>query len=266
MVESVERTNLISLSGEQKKFFELNGYLAVEGLITARELEYFSEVCDRFISGEIAIRGLNRGDLAGKLALEEGERARTLQILAPSLYCPGLKGNVIEQRVTELARQLLGADLALDFDQLLCKSPHSGRSTPWHQDQAYWPELPDTRATSCWVALDEATIENGCMQFIPGSHRWPVLDHRRAFGDPESRALETEIDAAAAVAVPLSPGSCVFHQGRTLHYTGPNLTAGWRRAYVVGCRPAAMIDLLRAKDFYHYVPDPDLDSAAAGGS
>ncbi len=105
---------------------------------------------------------------------------------------------------------------------------------------------------SIWIPLQEATIENGCMWFVPGSHRQDILPHHPIGHDP--RVIGLEVDEpekfmAQGVACPLPPGGATIHHCRTIHYTGPNLSDGPRRAYILGYGlPPARRDIPR--DFY----------------
>ena len=63
---------------------------------------------------------------------------------------------------------------------LIDKAPYHDFPTPWHQDCAYWIDMPDKRAVSCWVALDDVDVDNGCMWFVPTSHLLPIRPHRPA--------------------------------------------------------------------------------------
>jgi ectoine hydroxylase-related dioxygenase (phytanoyl-CoA dioxygenase family) len=137
----------------------------------------------------------------------------------------------------------------MDFDMLINKAPYTNTPTPWHQDAAYWIDMPDKRAASCWLALDEATVDNGCMWYVPASHLNPVRPHH--FAGKQGGALMCEASEAEGVPVELLAGSCVFHHGGTLHYSRGNTTASQRRAFIVNFRPQAMIDLERQKGFDH---------------
>jgi ectoine hydroxylase-related dioxygenase (phytanoyl-CoA dioxygenase family) len=74
--------------------------------------------------------------------------------MVPSKVHPELLTKPIHQRTLQIARTLLGGDMELDFDMLINKAPHSNTITPWHQDTAYWIDMPDKRALSCWIAID----------------------------------------------------------------------------------------------------------------
>jgi ectoine hydroxylase-related dioxygenase (phytanoyl-CoA dioxygenase family) len=89
---------------------------------------------------------------------------------------------------------------------------------------------------SIWIPLQEATLENGCMQFVPGTHLQEVLSHHPIGHDPRLVGLEVdeaELRSAGAVACPLPAGGATVHHSRTLHYTGPNRSDGARRAYIL---------------------------------
>ena len=93
---------------------------------------------------------------------------------------------------------------------------------------------------SFWLPLQEATVENGCLRYIPGSNRGPVLTHRSPNSDPRITALECagEFDAARETFVPLGIGDAVVHDSRTLHGANANVTDATRRAYIMAFRGA----------------------------
>ncbi|MEY3367209.1 MAG: hypothetical protein RI973_364 [Bacteroidota bacterium] len=227
----------------QIAFFQKQGYLAVENLLSPEEVAYFRNIYDGFLSGAIDSGG-QRSDLSG---LGDGRELIT-QIMRPSLLHKELENSVLHQRAKAIARQLLGQDMEVDFDMLIDKAPFTGTPTPWHQDEAYWIDMPDKRAVSCWVALDPATVENGCMWFVPGSNHSPLRPHQQT---GKGGALQCEATEAEAVPVPLQPGSCSFHDGRTVHYSRGNATASHRRAFIINFRPAAMIAFERERGFDH---------------
>jgi phytanoyl-CoA hydroxylase len=227
--------------------FDRDGYVAVEGLLRPDELDWYRETYERLLSGEIDA-GVRRGDLgAGRPRAREHVENIT-QIMWPSDLVPGLAQSEAYRRGRALVRELLGDDMAFDFDMLIDKAPRTHTETPWHQDCAYWLDLPDTRAASCWIALDEATVENGCMWFAPGSHREPPRPHRPA---GPGGALQCDPPESETVAVPLSPGGCTVHAGATLHYSRGNSTDTRRRALIVNFRPEAMVAYERASGFDH---------------
>jgi hypothetical protein len=111
-------------------------------------------------------------------------------------------------------------------------SPGVGAPLPWHQDEAYWDPEFNYVALGSWTPLDPATLESGCMRFIPGSHCGDVRTHRHVGDDPTVHGLYAPgIDPSCAVALPILPGGVIFHHCRILHSPGPNRSDRVRRAY-----------------------------------
>ncbi len=243
-----QAVTLFSPDADLSCYFNEHGFAAIQALLAPAEVEQYREICDRLFSGEIDA-GSHRSDLGGFVAQRKPGVENVTQIMWPSHHLPQLHEMVLHQRCLDLARRLLGDDIAFDFDMLIDKAPGTNTPTPWHQDAAYWPDLPDRRAASFWVALDEARRENGCMWFVPGSHAKPLRSHRPA--GPGGGAFECDASEDEAVAVELSPGSCTVHHGQTIHYTRGNSTLSRRRALILNYRPQEMIDLERAAGFDH---------------
>ena len=236
------------VSSSDRQSFTRDGYLEFVALISSDRVGRLLRLYDRFLDGSIQT-GAMRSDLGAGSGRKEGVKENITQIMWPSEFVPVLHDTPAYQNALCAARELLGDDLAFDFDMLIDKAPNSDTPTPWHQDCAYWPDLPDTRAVSCWIALDEATLDNGCMWFVPGSQDAELRPHRPA--GQGGGALECDGSEAGARPVPLAPGSCTFHGGRTLHYSRGNTTANHRRALILNFRPAAMIQLEREFGFDH---------------
>jgi ectoine hydroxylase-related dioxygenase (phytanoyl-CoA dioxygenase family) len=177
------------------------------------------------------------------------------------VYEPALENNTFERRATCIARQLVGADVALDYDQFLAKRPNRPKAVfAWHQDLGYWPAgTPDTRTVTCSLALDDANIENGCLRVVPGSHREARLRaHRPAawLTEPELRdeahTLAIELGADdRIVTLPVRRGGITVHNERIVHGSAGNITDGWRRTYVVAHRSHATIAYERSIGFTH---------------
>lgn len=137
--------------------------------------------------------------------------------------------------VLDLVEQVLGPDLILWITRVLCKPPAVGREVPWHQDGEYWPMRPLATA-SVWIAIDPVSPANGCMRFIPGSHRRQEL-YRHHVTDRKNLVLNLELDAdqfdeTTAVNVELEPGQMSIHDVRLIHGSLAN-TSGERRAALI---------------------------------
>ena len=222
------------LSAEQVDSFRTRGFTSIDRITTDEEVEWLREVYDWLYADKArALKGLHF-DLVRPYD-REGED-RLPQILAPEQRIPELKKTAFWRNGRLTAAQLMGLDpeLLQGWGHMIQKAAHVGDALPWHQDEAYWDPAMVYSASGCWLPLDDATIENGCMSFIPGSHKNEVLPHRHVNDDPSVHALFTEpdpADIARAVAVPCPAGGAVFHQPRTLHTSGPNTTDKVRRAY-----------------------------------
>ena len=85
-------------------------------------------------------------------------------------------------RILGVVRSLIGPDLKIYVDQTLCKPPRVGSAKPPHQDSAYWTSIDPPNLVICWIALNDATENNGCMRFISGSHKAGVIEHKHLEG------------------------------------------------------------------------------------
>lgn len=231
------------ISPEQRSFFEKEGYLIVEDLISMEEVEYYNELYNSFLDNSIDASSY-RSDLSGSESKDE----KITQIMVPSKLVPELLLKPIHKKSLAIAKTLMGDDIELDFDMLINKAPQTNTKTPWHQDAAYWIDMPDKRAASCWVAIDHAFLDNGCMWYTPRSHLSDILPHVQM---GNKGALSCDGSEANSVYVELKPGSCVFHQGGTLHYSRGNSTQNNRRALITNFRPQSMIDLERSQGVDH---------------
>ncbi len=138
------------------------------------------------------------------------------------------------------ALKRLAASLGFQYPKLvqsmyIFKPPGIGGEVVCHQDSTFLYTEPET-CVGFWFAIDDATLENGCMEFLPGVHRQPLrmLNRRNAQGGTETIALdETPFPDVASVAVPANQGDLVIFHGRTPHMSGPNLSARPRHAYTL---------------------------------
>ncbi len=172
-------------------------------------------------------------DLNG--AREAGKKVSIPQILNPAKYAPALLATQLVANIKAVMRQFHGADAKMMGDHAINKPPHNAAATPWHQDEAYWNPAKEYSSLSVWVPLQLATLHNGCMHFVPGSHRIGIVPHRPIWDNPLTPGLEVEpgvVDFSAAVACELPAGGATIHHGRTLLYTPPNNSEDYRRAYI----------------------------------
>jgi phytanoyl-CoA hydroxylase len=144
--------------------------------------------------------------------------------------------------LTDLCADLVGPDVRLYWDQAVYKKHDADATFPWHQDNGYAFVEPQQYLT-CWIALTDATEDNGCPQVVPGVHRAGTLTHHLT--DAGFVCLE---DPPGAVTVPAKAGDIVVFSSLTPHCTGPNLTAGVRKAYIVQYAPDGAVVVATAAD------------------
>ncbi len=180
--------------------------------------------------------GFKEGALFDAIGVDDGSEARRFpQILHPRAFAPALLETQFYRNAHAIARKMLGEHVRFKADISLLKPAAIGAATPWHQDEAFQDPGQDYHELSFWLALQPTDRSNSCMEFIPGSHRWPVQPHGFPGGDPRVHALECVegFDPADAVACELPAGGCSIHTQRTLHYAGPNVSDRPRLAYVL---------------------------------
>ncbi|MDX1931626.1 MAG: phytanoyl-CoA dioxygenase family protein [Capsulimonadales bacterium] len=222
---------------EQIADFHRNGFIALGPITDAAELEWMRGVYDRIFSERAGRESGDQFDLGG--TDEEGKEAVLPQILNPSRYAPELREGNYLKNADRIVKQLLGPTASVGIAHAIFKPAGTGAATPWHQDEAYWDPAHLYYSVSVWMPLQPATIDNGCLWFVPGSHRWDVLPHRSIGGDPRIHGLELAVPdpdvlLAGAVPCPLEPGGITIHLNRTLHYAGANTSDIPRRALILG--------------------------------
>jgi len=217
----------VEIDARQLEQFREEGFLRIERITTDAEVAWLGDVWAALF------RDRRRWfDLARPFgALDD---VRVGQLLFPETHAPVLRATLYFSNARRIAARLLACeeDRLEAWGHMVLKPAERGLATPWHQDESYWEPDFDYRAVGAWLPLEDVDGENGCMCFVPGSHRMELLPHRHLHDDPRLHLLEVdvEIDTSNAVAVPLCVGGATFHHPRTLHSTAPNRSARPRRA------------------------------------
>jgi len=182
-------------------------------------------------------------------------------------------------RLLDVVESILGPDILIWGSTFFIKEPQTESYVSWHQDMKYWG-LSDTNGqVSAWIALNEVGQDNGCMQFLPGSHHGEMLDHRDTFSETNiltrGQEADIEIDTAKILHVELAPGQASFHHGKLLHASPPNRSTRRRIGLAVQFiaphvrQQVAENDfamLVRGEDRYGYfeLTDPPEDDLSPG--
>jgi hypothetical protein len=226
---NIQGSSVPRLTDAQVESFRRDGFLRVESLADKGEVEALLSLYDDLFQRH---GGFEEGDRIELNA--DVSRAPLPQIVNPERYAPRLIQGSAYRNASEIARQLLGPECRPTGNHAILKPPRIGGVTPWHQDEAYWDPRYAHRAVSIWIALQPSTLENGCMRFIGGSHRGPVLPHELIHADSHGLRLSEPRTDSAQTVCELPTGGATIHDGRTMHYAGPNLSGQPRRALVFG--------------------------------
>jgi hypothetical protein len=231
----------VSVSPATISDFHRDGFVAIAGVTSVEDLDRINRILARLYR---RYHGLARLRYAGDLG-PGGDPGvpEILEINQAIELAPELESTLTFARCRALAEALLGRAVEYRFDHAIYKPAFNGRATAWHQDAAYTLD-PRLVTAHFWVPMHDVSVARGCMQFIPGSHRERMRRHHRLEHLRHGRALTTdEVDSARAVACPLRAGDVTVHFPRTLHYTGPNLTALPRLAWSLEFGPRRLLPL-----------------------
>ncbi len=210
------------LTEEQILDYRRNGFIELDDVITGRDLAELRDAVARAVDKE------NEGESAdtsyGKLFIQKVNLWRRH---------PDVARFALSQRFSSMAARLSGQAVRMWHDQALFKEPHTGVKTPWHQDAHYWPHQQKDHQITIWIALQDATLENGCMSFLPGTQTLSDIEPVN-LGDPQELVkIAPEVHGIKAQARPLKAGSCTFHHGLVFHFAGPNKSDGMREAFAI---------------------------------
>ena len=236
-------------STEQKAFFQENGFLIVPDILSSTQVEELRAMTDRVLDGtlrpEINEPGCDQPRDDFLLQLEpvvecDPDVPRREKIRVAFHLChthPYFRGHATRQEILNVVENLIGPGVRLYTDQLFVKPPHHGSEIPFHQDHAYWTMMEPYNAVSCWLALDDVTLENGCVRMVPGTHH-RLTPHHEFKGPQALGLLEEEVEATREVPVEIKAGSAMFHHSLTIHRSFPNTSDRGRRGLVTIYMPA----------------------------
>ncbi len=222
------------LSKEQVDFFKENGYLAGIKMLEEWQVEQLRN----------ELKELTETKHAGHELFYEfhsNESADPSTILFHALgawrITKGFHDVLWNPRFVIAASQLLGnKPVRFWHDQLFYKPAKKGGVVAWHQDYSYWTRTLPMSHLTCWCGLDDATVENGCLQYVPGSHRWGLLDKPNLAGNLlgiMDYLSEEQKKEFKPVPVEVKAGEAIFHHPLTLHGSGENKSSQPRRAFVI---------------------------------
>jgi ectoine hydroxylase-related dioxygenase (phytanoyl-CoA dioxygenase family) len=215
------------LTDDQVRHFDELGFVVVPRLVDDELLEQVIAETDRFEAKTTAfLSGLDGERIS---IAENGAITFTAHLVARS---PVLRALSQHRSLVDICADLVGDDVSMYWDQAVYKKPEKPRRFPWHQDNGYAFVEPQQYLT-CWIALTDATVDNGCPHVAPRLHRQGTLAH--TFVDP--LGYECFSDPPEDVPAEVPAGGAVVFSSLTPHLTGPNVTADVRKAYILQYAP-----------------------------
>jgi ectoine hydroxylase-related dioxygenase (phytanoyl-CoA dioxygenase family) len=234
------------LSAQERSQWADQGFLALPRLLRPAAIEEVRALLDPVFARFPQLPSHVARDLADGRA--DADMARSAEIERPSRIEPQLRATEAFAACQSLAQAIAGPTARYAFDHAIYKAPYNDSATPWHQDQAYTGHQRLLQTVHFWIPLQPATIENGCMHFIPRSHVGGLVRHRVG-GNGHLRTAAVGADARS-VACPLPVGGVTIHSPLTLHYTGPNRTASVRKAWILHFGPWGRLAKLHPSILY----------------
>lgn len=197
---------------------------------------------------------------AAELMLAGDDDKMRLLRLYPDRLLPAFSDLVRHRVILDHVSQILGDDLMVWSADMFIKEPQSPKIVSWHQDLTYWG-LDDATEITCWVALSDASVASGCMQFVAGSHKQLLVPHQDTFDEDNllSRGQEVavEVNEDEAVSAELAPGQASFHHGHLFHGSPANFTDDRRMGVAIRFITPAMKQTSNARTMVSHVSGKD---------
>lgn len=220
-----------TITPEQIAAYHADGFVPLHDVLAPDEIARLRQRADDIADGVVPYP--ERLMQLEPVAVNNASIARHLRvrkIVSLTLHDPVFAQLLRHPNVVKVATSMLGPDVKLLLDQMLCKPPHIGSAKPYHQDGPYWPIEPMDHCT-LWIALDDSTRDNGCMRFLPGTHKLGPLAHDATLGHHRMpQGWESLSQRPDEVFVEASAGSGSCHHGLVLHETSDNRSPFRRRA------------------------------------
>ena len=231
---SAEEWEQYKLSKEQLEFFKENGYISNIKLLEKKQIEELNKELAQIMDPD------HEGHkLFYEFHSNESTDPNTVLFHALGAWriTPGFHDVLWNPAFVMAASQLLGNEpVRFWHDQLFCKPALHGGVVAWHQDYSYWTRTGPIQHLTCWVALDDATKENGCLYYVPKSHKWGLLEKPELAGDMEGimdYLSEEQKKQFKPVPIELKAGYATFHHPLMVHGSYENKSNRSRRAFVL---------------------------------
>jgi ectoine hydroxylase-related dioxygenase (phytanoyl-CoA dioxygenase family) len=231
---SSEEWKKYELSDEQIHFFKTNGYVSNIKMLDDRQIQALRNELSTLTHPD-----QENNSLFYEFHSNESDNPDTILFHALGAWriTNGFHDVLWNPRFLVAASQLLSnKPVRFWHDQLFYKPAKQGGVVAWHQDYSYWTRTKPIAHLTCWCSLDDSTIENGCLQYVPGSHKWGLLDKPVLAGDLmgiKDYLTPEQLEQFNPVPVEVKAGEAIFHHSLTLHGSGENKSSRPRRAFVI---------------------------------
>ena len=219
----------MNISQETYDHYWEKGWVVVEGVFAPEEAERIAQLAlevtdDEIKQGETSNYSIDYagdGRIAPRKLNNPFEKGAAFQTFA------------LDSRLRDIIRDLIGVEPLLFADQIFMKPPHFGTAKPYHQDNYYFKCHPADHVITVWIAMDDADEVNGCLRYIEGSHKGPVLPHEAPDPEEEYNLVPPPelIDLSKEALAEVKKGGVVFHHSKMLHTSHRNESERWRRGY-----------------------------------
>ena len=210
-------------------FYRHQGHLTVNGVFAPQQMDAVIRDIEQW--GETFLAELPPEKRAW--FIDGGVSARTVlrKLDNPHFHRDAVQTLARDPKLVGLVERFLGKGVSVYFSQIFFKPPEGGGPKPAHQDNFYFGPTDIEGVVTAWIALDDATLENGCLYFGDGTNQGPVYPHFAPENEPYNLQLPpTVLEKQPMQPAPVRKGGVSFHHGNTFHQSGPNHSTKWRRA------------------------------------
>ena len=227
---STVQTEPRRLTADQVAQYHRDGYLIVQGLYTGEQMLAWKQLLQDVLQAEAKAAGHDKWNMA----FTSGVRVWNTQQMHPTL-----REAMRDEHVTPILQQIIGPDVEFLSGKAVFKNATTDFASPWHQDWFYWE---GATKTSVWIALDDATPENGCLMFIAGTHKkvFPkTVFNGNAF---VNRVDDKHLEGLPRATIEVKRGDAVFFHDLAMHSSHPNTAKKDRWSFISTYRNAGVKD------------------------
>jgi len=221
-MSQITTSNETGLSAEQVGTFKRDGFVIASGLYDAEEMLRWKQAIQDFLGDEV------------EAVSDTGVRVWMVEVFPPALI-----DSMRDEKVTPILKQLIGPSVEFLSAKAVFKNAATSFPSPWHQDWYYWK---GPSKLSVWIALDDATPENGCLKFIPGTHKKQMPNRLWEGARFGNRIDDEHLEGLPVQTVSCKRGDAVFFHDLAVHSSHPNVNGQDRWSMISTYRDASVKD------------------------